>query len=287
MFFIFGSPRSGTTLLAQSLNAHSQITVPHETDFIIPVAFVFDRIKDERIGKELIATLITTSSGFLTSIGEYVDADLIHSIVQSCGYELGTLLNSLYAEVAKATNAKIAGDKSPSVLTFLRILIKGGGITPDMKILHIVRDVRDVMLSLNELNWVADLDRYFPRFWKSPNLYLHSLYKDKTSQYMLMRYEDLVADPESVLTNACKHLGVTFQLTMLSPGNRHSRYRDMPHHHRLFEPISSAGVGRYATALDRNKIVSYENQANEALRAFGYGMVSGIEPTQPGTQQDS
>jgi hypothetical protein len=282
MFFIFGSPRSGTTLLAQSLNAHSEITVPHETDFIIPVAFIFDRIKDERIGKELIATLITASSGFLMSIGEYVNADVIHSIVQSCRYDLGALLNSLYAEVAKATNAKTAGDKSPNDLLFLRILIKAGGLMPDMKILHIVRDVRDVMLSLNELNWVADLDLYFPRFWNTSNLYLHSLYKDKTSQYLLLRYEDLVADPELVLTIACQHLGVPFEPTMLSPGNRDSRYKEFPHHHRLFEPITTAGVGRYTTAFDRSKIVSYENQADEALRAFGYKLESGTEPTQPG-----
>ena len=30
MFFIFGSPRSGTTLLAQCLSAHSEIIVPGE-----------------------------------------------------------------------------------------------------------------------------------------------------------------------------------------------------------------------------------------------------------------
>jgi hypothetical protein len=46
MLFVFGSPRSGTTLLAQILNSHPEIVVPHETDFIIPFVFVFDRIPD-------------------------------------------------------------------------------------------------------------------------------------------------------------------------------------------------------------------------------------------------
>lgn len=217
----------------------------------------------------MVEELITNSSAFLTSIGEYLNADTIHNIVHSCAYELGALLDSIYAEVAKVTNAKLAGDKSPNDLLFLRILIMAGGITPDTKIIHIVRDIRDVMLSLNEQRWVADLDLYFPRFWNDSNLYLHSLYKDKTSQYMLVRYEDLVVEPESVLKNVCEHLGVAFHPVMLSPRNRHSRYRDMPHHQRLFEPISTERVGRYRE-LERHKIVSYENQANEALRAFGY-----------------
>ena len=287
MFFIFGSPRSGTTLLAQSLSAHSEIIVPHETDFIIPVAFIFDRIHDASIGKELVAKMIPNSSGFRTSIGEYVNADVIHNMVHSCEYELGTLLNSIYAEVAKAANAKLAGDKFPNDLLFLRILIQVGGIAPDMKILHIVRDIRDVMVSLNEQRWVADLDLYFPRFWNDSNLYLHSTHKDKTSQYMLLRYEDLVTDAETVLTNTCKHLGVTFQPSMLKPSNRHPRYRGMPHHHRLFESISAKRVGRYKRALDQNITISYENQAQEALRLFGYTLESEPKLTKSSIQQEA
>ncbi len=34
MFFVFGSPRSGTTLMAQCLSSHTDIIIPHETDFI-------------------------------------------------------------------------------------------------------------------------------------------------------------------------------------------------------------------------------------------------------------
>src|SRR5215208_3766820 len=71
MFFIFGSPRSGTTLLAQCLNNHSDIVVPHETSFIIPLAFVFTSIREPELGKEMIIRFITRSHDFQTSIGEY------------------------------------------------------------------------------------------------------------------------------------------------------------------------------------------------------------------------
>jgi len=44
MSFLFGTPRSGTILLAQCLSAHTKIIVPSETDFI---GFWLYRIKLE------------------------------------------------------------------------------------------------------------------------------------------------------------------------------------------------------------------------------------------------
>ncbi|MGC8495195.1 MAG: hypothetical protein ACP5SH_26050 [Syntrophobacteraceae bacterium] len=41
MFTILDSPRCGTTFLSTALNAHSEITIPEETDFIGPGSFCF------------------------------------------------------------------------------------------------------------------------------------------------------------------------------------------------------------------------------------------------------
>jgi hypothetical protein len=37
MFFIFGNPRSGTTLLCASLELNDKIVVPDETDIVVPL----------------------------------------------------------------------------------------------------------------------------------------------------------------------------------------------------------------------------------------------------------
>ena len=95
MFFIFGMPRSGTTLLAQCLNAHSKIVVPHETDFIIPMAFIFDRIRDEQVGRNLIYELIVNSTYFPNSLEEYVDARTVYDSVHSCDYSPASILNAI------------------------------------------------------------------------------------------------------------------------------------------------------------------------------------------------
>jgi hypothetical protein len=270
MFFVFGSPRSGTTLLAQSLDAHQDIVVPHETDFIIPMAFVFDRIADPAIGRDMLLKLITQSRGFQASIGRYLTEQQIGRIVNSCDYTAGVILQGIYEELARSAKAKIAGDKSPNDLLFLRMLVKVNGITPDTKILHIIRDIRDVMVSLHAVQWVADLDLYFPRFWANSNLYLHSLYGANKSQYWLVRYEDLVSQPEASFRQICEFLGVEYQATMLDHQRRNPFYRELGCHRHLFEPITTSRIGVHRQSLSPETRQWYERQAGEAIETFGY-----------------
>ena len=270
MFFIFGTPRSGTTLLAQCLQAHRDIVVPHETDFIIPMAFVFDRIADAAVGRELIAAVITQSSCFKDSLGEYLSAQRIRELIFSCDYTAASILQSIYGELANVTGTKLAGDKSPNDLLFLRMLIKVKGIAPDTKIIHIVRDIRDVMVSLEEQQWGLDFPLYFPRFWADSNLYLRSLYGNNPSQYLFLRYEDFVQVPETACAEICSFLGVDYQATMLDSRHFHQRYRGARSHGRLYTPIDMTRIGVYKRSLSVEQRNSFENQAREALEVFGY-----------------
>src|SRR5437868_1964404 len=120
MLFIFGSPRSGTTLLAASLNLHEDIFIPHETDFIVPLAFIYDRVKDQRIGKELIVQLITSTKSFDKSLGETLSKDDVREVIMSSNYLCGDLVSGIFDLIGKKTGKKIVGDKSPNDLQFIR-----------------------------------------------------------------------------------------------------------------------------------------------------------------------
>ncbi len=271
MFFILGSPRSGTTLLSQCLNNHPDIFIPDETDFIIPLSFVFDRISNPDLGKEILFKIITNSNRYKFSIGEYLNQKAIFNIINDCNYHPAVILKALYLELAKISGKKIAGDKSPNDLSFLRILVKVGGIDdPTIKILHIVRDIRDVMVSLNRVKWVENIDLYFPRFWTNSNLYLYSLYKEEQTKYFLIRYEDMVRSSESVFSSICKFLGVDFKDSMLDYRNFNSRYKGMPAHENLYSSISSKKIGIYKKKLSKKMLCFYERQAREGLEEFGY-----------------
>lgn len=270
MFFVLGSPRSGTTLLAQTLSAHSQIEVPYETDFIVPAAFIFDRIRDPEAGRPLLHGLMANSTAFKGSLGQYLDAAALRDLVYAADYNLPALLTAVYDRIAQQAGKRLAGDKSPNDLQFIRIVTKQLRAGTGIKVIHIVRDLRDVMVSVRERNWLDDPDRYFPRMWNLYNLYLHELYREDAGSYRLIRYEDMVQDMPASFRGLCGFLGVEFETDMLDHEKRHRRFRHMPHHQTLFKPVTQERVGVHREQLDAAQREDYERKAGEALRVFGY-----------------
>jgi hypothetical protein len=277
MFFIFGSPRSGTTLLARILGAHPDIVIPHETDFLVPMAFVCDRVRDASTGKRLVADLVVGGNDFAASIGEFLTETEARAAIDGAAYTASAMAGALYAAVARRAGKRLAGDKSPNDLHFIRILHKAGMLAPPARCLHIVRDVRDVVVSLQKTGWAPDLAHYFARQWSNANLYLHGAMRGDGERYLLLRYEDLAADPAASIERACALLGVPFDAAMLAPAARaHARYQHMAHHARLAQPISASSVGQYREQLEPGLRQACERQAGEALEAFGYGSSSAM-----------
>lgn len=268
MFFIFGSPRSGTTLLAQCLNAHPAIVIPDETDFIIPAAFIFDRVGDLAVRRGLLKELIVNAQRFAGSIGAFLSPAQVAEIVDAHAERADRLLVALYSAVARSGGAALAGDKSPNDLLFLRMLVKVGGISPDAKIIHVVRDVRDVLASIASAKMTNAPEQWFPRLWGASNLYLRDLYRG-SDQYLLVRYEAFVRAPEETLREVSAHLAVSYDPAMLDPDRRHPRYRSVASHGKLYQPISDRYVGAYRSSLSKPLVEVCERQAGEALRVFG------------------
>jgi len=269
MFFIFGYPRSGTTLLAQCLDAHPEVVVPGETDFIVPMAFLFNRRLPPEAGREMLTTLITRS--FCSdSVREYLSDEAVREVVGTCEYTLSGVLEALYAAIARSAGAKLAGDKSPNDLAYIGCIAAEGGIPPGTKILHIVRDVRDVVVSLRDQDWGERDALYVAQCWASSNLVLFDGHRHDAANYLLVRYEELAAAPEGVLRKCCAVLEIDYDPAMIDHTTRHERYREMPHHQRLFEPISTRRVGVYKTRLPPAEQGACAEAAAEALEAFGY-----------------
>ncbi len=270
MFIILGSPRSGTTLLATTLDQNTQIAVPHETDFIIPAAFLCSRIEDEHVGREAILTTML-NSGLRYSIQEYLTPEEIEAVVNESAYDCASLISSVYDAVAQKAGAMIAGDKSPNDILTYQIFEKTGLFSSNIKFIHIVRDIRDVMLSLSKMPWApARLERYYPRLWNDSNLSSHRLLEDAPDRYRLVRYEDLVADPEPIVRALTEFLGVPFEPAMLNHESRGVRYRDCGYHANLSRPINTDPVNKWATELPADVQHQCEVQASEALAHFGY-----------------
>jgi hypothetical protein len=271
-FIIFGSPRSGTTLLAQCLNLHSEILVPFETDIIVPIAFIVERVKDESVGKSLITEMTCNSYYFNESIGEYLTKDEAASAIQNAEYTLPAIITNLYTAVGGKAGKKLCGDKSPNDLHNVPILQNHGLLHEPTRVIHIVRDVRDTFFSLMRLKWLPgdDNGRVYARAWSADNLFLYDVYQATKQPYFFLRYEDLVSEPKKWLERLCLFLGVEFESRMLDTSSFHQRYKGVAAHSHLYDIISTKRIGQWKTQITDEQLALYEPQAREALLRFGY-----------------
>ncbi len=269
MFFLLGSPRSGTTLLAASLDLHDSIVIPDETDFIIPLAFIVDRVHDERTGKELIKRLIVSAERFKAGIGSYLEEADVSEAVDASVYTCSSLLQNLYERVADKAGKRLAGDKSPNDLGYLGILFKTGAFDRDIKVIHIVRDVRDQLVSLIKTGW-APKPEAFPQAWSNSNTRLAEYFRSRGGQYRLITYERLVTDPRGELGRATEFLGVPFREQMLNSAARSAKYAGLSHHANLSKQINPASIGRWKTELAPELQDRCMKYALPGMEYFGY-----------------
>lgn len=273
MFLVLGQPRSGTTLVAQCLNGHPALVLPDETDLVVPLAFLLDRIEDPELGRALATSLITRSRRFTDSIGEYLDADRVTATIRAAPWTLNGILTDLYAAVAEAGGGRLGGDKSPNDLKFQRILLTAELYGPNLPVVHVVRDVRDVMASFRDLGWAQGVPEGLVRFWVANNLLVQASVPRQESPYLLVRYEDVVADPEREFRRICDLLGVEWDPAMIDDERRYQQFaghRDIGQHAQTFQPISGARVGRHRDQFDADTLARITALGQEGLEAFGY-----------------
>jgi len=216
--------------------------------------------------------MIVSSVAFPTSIGRFLTPHDVEGIVWRSHYSLGSMLTELYREIALKSHSTIAGDKSPNDLAFAGILRKTGLFDSGIKIIHIVRDIRDVILSLRKTSWAPrDIDLFFPRIWATANLNLKQFMNYSADSYFFLRFEDFVAEPQHYLNKLSDFLGVVFSESMLNWQNMGEDLKHLEHHANLGRsPLLERCYGWKSCSAD----CDFENlhqQAGEALVEFGYG----------------
>jgi len=271
VFIVFGSPRSGTTLLKEMICQHPLLKMPHETDFIIPIAFIIDRIKDESVGKELIERMICSTKDFESSLGKFIDRSDIRNIVKNSNYSIFGILNGIYSEIAKKSGAICAGDKSPNDIGFIGILKKTNLFESNVKIIHIIRDVRDVILSLKKTGWAPeDVEYYFPGIWANTNLNLRRFALQGKTPYLMVRYEDLVDNPPIELKKICTFLNVDFYPSMCEFGKLGQELSHLSHHENLGKQMLQSRRFAWKQNADSRLLDMCRETAGLALREFHY-----------------
>ncbi len=216
VLFVVGCQRSGTTMLQRMLDAHPMLAVAYDS------LFLTRPIKGEPVGfdpplTDEVVEMARTHPRFdrLGLSDEAVERAAGGARVYS------EFVCAIYDELARKHGKPLAGEKSPG---YCRHLPRLHALLPWAKIVHLIRDGRDVALSIRD--WGKGAAKL--ELWKTEPIAVGALWwrRDVTrgcadgralpeGVYRELRYEDVVGDPAGSMRTLAAFLGVPYDEAMV------------------------------------------------------------------------
>lgn len=207
LLFLIGAPRSGSTLLARMLGAHSAIHAPAEPHLLTPLAHLGYFAKVERADydplithgaiRALVADLPGGESDYIAALRAYCDA--------------------LYTGLLENTGREWLLDKTPAYVLVLDFVAK---LYPKARFIVLTRHPFAIWSSYVSSFFDGDheiahahtplLERYVPAIAR--------FLREAPVAIQRVHYEKLVQDPASQMEALCRFIGVGFEPAMIDYG---------------------------------------------------------------------
>jgi LPS sulfotransferase NodH len=271
LLFIVGTARSGSTLLRQMMNRSSLISIAPETHFMRRARRlrIAERLRAgsdgadlERLCRELYRVDEESRTGYWAWIRRNVSREELLLVLRESDGSIASLFRRLIERWAEArgSGSVLIGEKSPEHLRDVPTLARW---YPESVFVHTLRDPRAVYVSelrrRREGRWGlkragVPLPQPLVDAALGPIQLLHTLVNWRQAvaldlryrrtlgdRYLLLRFEDLVREPEAELRSLCDRLGVAFDPAMLEVDVVGSSFQSDRH----------AGAGLDPSAIDR------------------------------------
>jgi hypothetical protein len=262
--FIVGCPRSGTTLLAVLLNRHSRIAITPETAF-------YDEIAPQLPHRDVRELLLQWRR--FAELGLSVEA-----VMERCGEAPGSarLFGSLIESYAHTRGKLISGEKTPQHLKHVpRMLAE----FPEARVVCLIRDGRDVALSLRAMPWWSGGLEAGAAAWLEAIDLSERFASELSGRFRRVRYEDLIHEPEVELERIGGFLGIAPEPGQLEPGRSDVVLPRSLVWKGLATGAIDASRARHRRMTAGSSEIGYLNEVlGPALHRSGYGSADGISP---------
>ena len=159
------------------------------------------------------------------------------------------------------------GEKTPAHIADATELLEK---FPECHAIQIVRDPRAVLASYRGVkigtNQAVAVIREWQGAWQAHQALANH------PRYLLIRYEDLVADSESVLHKVCATLEVPFDENMLAFHARADKgfAEEQAHHQSTLKPLFRSSLDAWKQKLPAWQLTLVEAHLQEGMAAHGY-----------------
>jgi len=282
VFFIVGAPRSGTYLLVTRLNARFPVAIPVETHFVplfkryIPL---WGDLAEEKNRRKLLAAIYdflaiwTPRSergrpwedvyrfSLLATKGQ---AERI--IRKSSSYE--DLVSLLFDSYAHLHGMELPGDKSAFFASIE--LNKYVNVNRRDKVIHVIRDGRDVGLSWRKI-WTGPLTlTRSAMLWRSHVLDKKHWGEIHADNYFELKYEDFISNSNAIYGDIADFLeadmvtevgDISDIAEMLAKGDTHNK---------ISQPLDPNNQNKWLTEMSKHEQKLFEFFAGDVLVECGY-----------------
>jgi hypothetical protein len=272
--FIVGCARSGTTLLHRIVDAHPEVAITPEMHWITR----HFKNQNRLVTPELVSEL-TRHKRFAQFEIPGEEFESLLGSGESVPYP--TFLNRVFGLYGKVKNKPLVGNKTTS---YVRSILELHALWPDAKFVHLIRDGRDVCLSI--LNW-KKADRIVGRYasWEEDPVSTTALWWERkvrtgreagarlgSSLFYEVRYESLISRPEQECQKLCEFLDVPYDDAMIRFAEGKTRTelsnaRKTPK--KAWLPITS-GLRNWRTEMPMKDVERFEAAAGGLLEELGY-----------------
>ncbi|HQT38346.1 MAG TPA: sulfotransferase [Acidocella sp.] len=254
--FIIGFPRSGTTLIEQTLTVHPKISAGDELPYINDITNIMPR-------------LLASPLSYPEALVELWMGDQRDGLNELRDYYLNRAAKSgIFRE-----GADFFTDKMPLNETHLGLISL---LFPQSPIIHVIRHPLDVLLSVysNHLTHgffcAAQMDTIAGHFTLIADLLEH--YKANLKmRYLPVRYEDMVVDQEANVRRILEFIGVPFDAKCLS-FEKNTRYARTASYAQVTEKLYDRSRYRYRPYLKHLEPVLERLQP--VIKRLGYQIES-------------
>lgn len=253
--FLGGCERSGTTLLRVILDAHSNVHCGPEAKIIaktIP-AWVNQRKTNTKLLRE-----------YYRFTDERIDA-LYRNII----------LTAISRD--HTTDTPWIAEKSPQNVFYYSYIRE---LFPQSPIINMVRDGRDVVASLLEMDWRNDqgkpleftvnIEAACERWLTAVNANASFQMSSVAAPYLQIRYEDLVSEPRAVITEVLALLGERWEDCLLDFHSVDRELGDESSATSVQNSISDNRIGRWKSTFKEQDKRLLNNTLETALQQLGY-----------------
>jgi|GEM_PF-2014459 len=283
---ITGCARSGTTLLASLVEKELSVAIPVDTN-VVPLfqkfLFLWGDLRRDRNRQRLLAALIEFLRIWIyfavrAKNPEKVSGMSILPILEEMQSKnrlftsFPDLMNQVYGQYARHKKKDLRGDHG-TTMPVPYLWHRGVG---RLKVVHIIRDGRDVALSWCREWFGPETIIEAAARWQAHIQAFREWGRAHPGHYYELRYEDLIIQPQKAIEKVARFLGVQPQTTeneITPDGGLAKLHAGESYHPLLSGPIQSTNAYKWRREMTADEQDRFELYAGQTLADCGYERV--------------